>query len=152
LICVSIQYFALLPALVAKTEIRDFDIVGNSTCSKLPNSIRRDELLEASILCSELPEYFSFTMISRKCFPTLITSYFVFITLIPSLASFVAASDYKELERISNQSLLWGPYRPNLYFGVRPRIPKSFLASLLWARVEDYPSVQNSKFSPLLSL
>src|SRR5205809_2828071 len=50
----------------------------------------------------------------------------------------------------TNSSLLWGPYRPNLYFGVRPRIPQSFLASLLWARVEDYQSVQNSKFTPLL--
>jgi mannosyl-oligosaccharide glucosidase len=49
-----------------------------------------------------------------------------------------------DIERASNQSLLWGPYRPNLYFGVRPRIPNSLLMGLMWARVEDYQSVQNN--------
>ena len=44
----------------------------------------------------------------------------------------------------SNASLLWGPYRPNLYFGVRPRIPKSLLAGLMWAKVNDFATVQNS--------
>lgn len=42
------------------------------------------------------------------------------------------------------QSLLWGPYRPNLYFGVRPRVPNSLLAGLLWSRVDNYANVQNS--------
>ncbi|KAE9974852.1 hypothetical protein EG328_003581 [Venturia inaequalis] len=49
-----------------------------------------------------------------------------------------------DIERASNQSLLWGPYRPNLYFGVRPRIPESLLIGLLWAKVEDYQSVQHN--------
>ncbi|KAL9615923.1 MAG: hypothetical protein Q9160_009149 [Pyrenula sp. 1 TL-2023] len=44
----------------------------------------------------------------------------------------------------SDQSLLWGPYRPNLYFGVRPRVPNSLLAGLLWSRVDNYANVQNS--------
>lgn len=48
------------------------------------------------------------------------------------------------IEKASNDSLLWGPYRPNLYFGVRPRIPKSLMTGLLWTRVEDYQSIQNS--------
>src|SRR5689334_17421723 len=52
-----------------------------------------------------------------------------------------------EIEKASNDSLLWGPYRPNLYFGVRPRIPKSLMGGLLWTRVEDYASVQNSEWS-----
>lgn len=43
----------------------------------------------------------------------------------------------------SNDSLLWGPYRSNLYFGVRPRLPKSITTGLLWSRVEDYTDVQN---------
>lgn len=51
-----------------------------------------------------------------------------------------------EIARANNQSLLWGPYRPNLYFGVRPRIPKSFMGGLMWARVDDFQSVQHSKF------
>lgn len=52
---------------------------------------------------------------------------------------------YKEVARKSNDSLLWGPYRPNLYFGVRPRIPKSLLGGLMWSRVDNYQDVQNSK-------
>jgi mannosyl-oligosaccharide glucosidase len=47
-----------------------------------------------------------------------------------------------------NQSLLWGPYRPNLYFGVRPRIPDGILTGLLWSNVEDYNTVQTSKHPP----
>ncbi|POS73918.1 mannosyl-oligosaccharide glucosidase [Diaporthe helianthi] len=27
----------------------------------------------------------------------------------------------------------WGPYRPNLYFGVRPQIPETLLMGLIWA-------------------
>ncbi|KAI1648099.1 glycoside hydrolase family 63 protein [Daldinia loculata] len=49
-----------------------------------------------------------------------------------------------EIGRLNNQSLLWGPYRPNLYFGVRPRIPKSLATGLLWAKVDNYVEVQNS--------
>ncbi|KAI1104304.1 glycoside hydrolase family 63 protein [Jackrogersella minutella] len=49
-----------------------------------------------------------------------------------------------EIGRLNNQSLLWGPYRPNLYFGVRPRIPKSVTTGLLWAKVDNYVDVQNS--------
>jgi mannosyl-oligosaccharide glucosidase len=63
---------------------------------------------------------------------------------------FVAAADdtaivYKEIARSSNQSLLWGPYRPNLYFGVRPRIPKSLMGGLMWSKVENFQDVQNSE-------
>ncbi|KAI9843789.1 MAG: Processing alpha glucosidase I [Thelocarpon superellum] len=49
-----------------------------------------------------------------------------------------------DIGRASNESLLWGPYRPNLYFGVRPRIPKSLMTGLLWSRVEDFQSVQEN--------
>jgi mannosyl-oligosaccharide glucosidase len=43
---------------------------------------------------------------------------------------------YNEVARAANTSLLWGPYRPNLYFGVRPRLPKSFMGGLMWANVD----------------
>jgi hypothetical protein len=58
-----------------------------------------------------------------------------------------------EIEKASNDSLLWGPYRPNLYFGVRPRIPKSLMGGLLWTKVEDH-TVQHSKsiFFPQLAI
>ncbi|KAF1814629.1 mannosyl-oligosaccharide glucosidase [Eremomyces bilateralis CBS 781.70] len=50
----------------------------------------------------------------------------------------------QDIERISNNTLLWGPYRPNLYFGTRPRIPNSLLTGLLFTRVEDYASIQHT--------
>jgi len=56
----------------------------------------------------------------------------------------LASAQVAGIEKATNDSLLWGPYRPNLYFGVRPRIPKSLMGGLLWTRVEDYNSVQNS--------
>lgn len=55
-----------------------------------------------------------------------------------------------EVARQNNQSLLWGPYRPNLYFGIRPRIPQSLMAGLMWAKVDDYSTVQNSKSGSLV--
>ena len=51
----------------------------------------------------------------------------------------------QEYLKRSNESLLWGPYRPNLYFGVRPRIPKSLTTGLLWARTDSFETVQHSK-------
>lgn len=52
-----------------------------------------------------------------------------------------------EVARANNQSLLWGPYKPNLYFGVHPRHPKSLFAGLMWAKVDDFRKVQESKLS-----
>ncbi|KAA8895843.1 glycoside hydrolase [Sphaerosporella brunnea] len=49
-----------------------------------------------------------------------------------------------EIARASNQSLLWGPYRPNLYFGIKPRVPDSFFAGLMWSHVNDFKSFQNT--------
>lgn len=41
-----------------------------------------------------------------------------------------------------NQALLWGPYRPNLYFGVRPRIPTGPIFGLMWG------AIKNGKLDP----
>ena len=68
------------------------------------------------------------------------------------LATTVAASTtddgepilHSEIGRQNNQSLLWGPYRPNLYFGVRPRIPKSLMTGLMWGKIESYTDFQHS--------
>ncbi|KAK4231923.1 glycoside hydrolase [Podospora fimiseda] len=32
---------------------------------------------------------------------------------------------------------IWGPYRPNLYFGLRPQIPDTLLMGLMWASGDD---------------
>jgi mannosyl-oligosaccharide glucosidase len=57
-----------------------------------------------------------------------------------------------ENAKLSNESLLWGPYRPNLYFGVRPRIPKSLLTGLIWAKVDSFEGAQQGIKAPLRSL
>ncbi|KAL4954961.1 glycoside hydrolase [Aspergillus filifer] len=49
-----------------------------------------------------------------------------------------------EAAKASNESLLWGPYKPNLYFGVRPRIPNSLFAGLMWAKVDNYATAQEN--------
>jgi mannosyl-oligosaccharide glucosidase len=76
-------------------------------------------------------------------------TFFVFLFLFATRVVHAAdANDasilINEIRRASNQSLLWGPYRPNLYFGVRPRIPKSLKAGLMWAKVDNYQDVQTS--------
>ncbi|KAI5290531.1 Processing alpha glucosidase I [Ascosphaera aggregata] len=79
-------------------------------------------------------------------FPALL-SIWVIIGLL-SFGNYAAANDYSSsiikdgAEAVSNSSLLWGPYRPNLYFGVRPRLPKTLMTGLLWAKVDDYDNPQ----------
>ncbi|KDR81799.1 hypothetical protein GALMADRAFT_221665 [Galerina marginata CBS 339.88] len=41
----------------------------------------------------------------------------------------------------TNDTLLWGAYRPNLYFGLRPRIPQSLMTGLMWFGTQDYQAV-----------
>ncbi|KAF2765073.1 putative alpha glucoside I/Mannosyl oligosaccharide glucosidase [Teratosphaeria nubilosa] len=55
-----------------------------------------------------------------------------------------SAQEGSVFSKQSNDSLLWGPYRPNLYFGVRPRLPKSLTTGLLWGRVEDFDKIQHN--------
>lgn len=79
---------------------------------------------------------------------------FSFVALFPYalLLSTTLAADQVALSenaKLSNESLLWGPYRPNLYFGVRPRIPKSLTTALLWAKVDDFQTAQTSKINTL---
>jgi hypothetical protein len=31
-----------------------------------------------------------------------------------------------------NNTMLWGTYRPNLYFGMRTRVPESILTGIMW--------------------
>lgn len=71
------------------------------------------------------------------------------IVLTAALLSLLACANaldaLTENARLSNDSLVWGPYRPNLYFGVRPRIPKSLTTGLLWAKVDNFETVQHSR-------
>lgn len=78
-------------------------------------------------------------------------------TLLAGFAAVAAATPtddesilHAEVARQNNQSLLWGPYRPNLYFGVRPRIPKSLMTGLMWGKIETYTDFQHSAFPPVV--
>lgn len=67
------------------------------------------------------------------------------LTLLQSLTVVTADTTQQVLTTgAANASLLWGPYRPNLYFGVRPRIPKSLLTGLMWWNGNDYSGAQNN--------
>ena len=68
----------------------------------------------------------------------------ILLSLLSLTLGDVAQEVLTENAKRSNESLLWGPYRPNLYFGVRPRIPKSLLTGLLWAKVDAFQGVQHS--------
>lgn len=46
-----------------------------------------------------------------------------------------------QYSQISNSSLLWGPYRSALYFGLRPRFPRSLLSGLMWFSINDYEGI-----------
>ncbi|KAI1010542.1 hypothetical protein LB503_005416 [Fusarium chuoi] len=48
-----------------------------------------------------------------------------------------------EIGRQNNQSLFWGPYKSNLYFGVRPRTPDGLWTGLMWGKVDNYHDIQN---------
>ncbi|KAI5461508.1 family 63 glycoside hydrolase [Mariannaea sp. PMI_226] len=47
-----------------------------------------------------------------------------------------------EFGRQNNQSLFWGPYKPNLYFGVQPRTPNALSTGLMWGKVNSYEDIQ----------
>ncbi|RPB25421.1 mannosyl-oligosaccharide glucosidase [Terfezia boudieri ATCC MYA-4762] len=49
-----------------------------------------------------------------------------------------------QTQRLNNQTLLWGPYRPQVYFGIKPRLPDSFIGGLMWAGVNDYQWLQKN--------
>lgn len=60
------------------------------------------------------------------------------VTLVVSIAAPAAVTakgtedDATSGKPIGDPSLIWGTYRPQLYFGVRAALPESFLSGLLW--------------------
>ncbi|KAJ1976212.1 Processing alpha glucosidase I [Dimargaris verticillata] len=49
----------------------------------------------------------------------------------------------ESLRQELDQSLQWGTYRPNLYVGMRPRLPHSLLTGLMWYGLNDLESFNN---------
>ena len=51
----------------------------------------------------------------------------------------IAAGAAAQSSNVSD-TLLWGAYRPSLYFGMRPQVPQSLMTGLLWFGTHDYQS------------
>jgi hypothetical protein len=45
--------------------------------------------------------------------------------------------------KAANESLTWGTYRPNLYFGLKPRIPNSLMTGVMWFGLQDHESARS---------
>lgn len=61
--------------------------------------------------------------------------YFVWLTTCIHALSFsrISATASESID----DSLLWGPYKPNVYFGLRPRISESLSLGLMWTSAAD---------------
>ena len=57
----------------------------------------------------------------------------------PWLLLALAATAAAQSSNVS-ESLMWGAYRPNLYFGTRPQIPQSLMTGLMWFGTHDFQS------------
>ncbi|KAL9936545.1 hypothetical protein V8E36_004613 [Tilletia maclaganii] len=86
-------------------------------------------------------------MMLKKQSALLSTSSAFILTLLLTLAAAATASDSETVQALhdvdqhaaaSNSSLLWGTYRPQIYFGLRPRLPQSILTGLIWFGLSDY--------------
>lgn len=44
----------------------------------------------------------------------------------------------------NDSSLFWGTYRPNLYFGLRPRVPNTLMTGFMWHGLNDYQSIMSA--------
>ena len=55
------------------------------------------------------------------------------VPLLPSTLANAATND--------SDSLLWGTWRPNLYFGLRPRLQQSLMTGLIWFGTQDYQAL-----------
>jgi len=84
--------------------------------------------------------------------PALLNALFALLSASTTLCAEDPKVLINEIQRASNQSLLWGPYDPSLYFGMRPRIPQSLFMGLMWARVNDFAKMQESMHVTTLSM
>ncbi|PIA19689.1 glycoside hydrolase [Coemansia reversa NRRL 1564] len=72
-----------------------------------------------------------------------------------ALAMLALAEDWgPELDEVQSKldsALQWGTYRPNLYFGTRPRVPHSLLSGLMWFGLDDQQNWRSIRHSCELS-
>ncbi|KAI8320406.1 glycoside hydrolase [Martensiomyces pterosporus] len=56
-------------------------------------------------------------------------------------------SELAKAQRQLDSDLTWGTYRPNLYFGTRPRLPNSLLSGLMWFGLDNPRNWQSIRHS-----
>lgn len=56
-----------------------------------------------------------------------------------------ADSAQNRYDLMAHDSLLWGPYRSSNYLGIRPRLPQSLLAGLMWFNVDTFKGMEKAK-------
>jgi hypothetical protein len=79
-----------------------------------------------------------FAILKPTCFDASNTTMQLPSTLLALLFTFLTPISAVDADvPTSNESLLWGPYRPNVYLGLRPRVPNSLVAGLMWGKLED---------------
>lgn len=64
----------------------------------------------------------------------------------------ISLAVYGHAQAANNDTYFWGPYRPNLYFGLRPRAPQSLMTGLLWFGTHNYQSISRMKSSLHVSI
>jgi mannosyl-oligosaccharide glucosidase len=62
------------------------------------------------------------------------------IALVALAYTIAAEVEYDPTKPLEDPSLIWGTYRPQIYFGVRPAISNSILSGLLWFSPTRYDS------------
>ena len=66
------------------------------------------------------------------------------LLLVTACLPLARAEPDQDGSKAANDSLLWGTFRPNLYFGLRPRVPDSLMTGLMWFGTHDYQSAQRT--------
>ncbi|KTW28532.1 hypothetical protein T552_01792 [Pneumocystis carinii B80] len=51
----------------------------------------------------------------------------------------------EKVEMAESASLFWGPYRPNLYMGIRSRDPEGMLMGIMWTGVDNYTQIKEMR-------
>lgn len=82
---------------------------------------------------------------------TMLANIWLFFVLLIGLVTAQTIEDIETIsaayEKTNRLSLNWGPYRSNLYVGIRPRIPNSILTGLLWFPADTFNAPLLSKHS-----
>lgn len=105
------------------------------TLSFLPNPLRHFALEEG-------PK----TMRMRvRQFTSLVLTFLATVVTLIAAAGEGNKAEYDPTKPLENPSLIWGTYRPQVYFGIRPALSDSILSGLLWFAPNRFDSVLSAR-------